>query len=216
MVEWHKRLAPIHWLALYCLIIIVWSVWGVADFGVWVFEIWVGLLGLAILLLTAKRFPFSNLVYVLVGVHFTVLALGAHYTYAEMPLFNWLRDTFHLARNHFDRVGHFMQGFTPAIVAREILLRTTRLQPGKMIGFLSICVPFALSAFWEILEMAIVLLFYKSEGMGWLGVQGDIWDAQWDMTMCLIGATLAVLLLSRLHDKSIEKALAGQARRRTS
>lgn len=203
MTRLFSRFAPVHWLALYCLVVGVWSIIGVSDIGVWFFELFVGLAGLAILLFTARRFPFSNLLYVVFGVHFTILAIGAHYTYAGMPLFNWLRDTFDLSRNHFDRVGHFFQGFTPALVAREILMRRNQLKSGGMLGYLCISVAGGITAFWEILEAWIVMLFYKKEGQEWLGWQGDIWDAQWDMTMCFTGAILALLFLRKAHDRSM-------------
>ena len=189
-----NALTPPIILTIYCVIVAIISLIGAADFWVWVFEIYTGVLALIILNLTYKRFPFSNLVYWLVGVHFTVLAVGAHYTYAEMPLFNWLRDTFDLSRNHYDRVGHFMQGFVPVIVAREILLRTTKIVRSKMLAFISVSICLAISAFWEILEMTVVLLFYKEAGMAWLGTQGDTFDPVWDMTMALIGAILAYIL----------------------
>jgi putative membrane protein len=194
-------------LAVYCLIIGLWSLIGAADFWTWVFEIYVGVIAVVLVLFTYKRFPLSNLMYVLIGSHFTILAIGAHYTYAEMPLFNWLKETFSLSRNHYDRVGHFMQGFVPAIFAREILIRVKKFKPSTMLGFICVCIPLALSAFWEILETAIVLLFYKTEEPNWLGIQGDIWDPQWDMALALIGATLAILLLSRMHNSSIKKVL---------
>ncbi len=201
------HLHPAVILSLYCLVVGVWSLIGASDFWTWVFEIYVGVIAIALVLLTYRRFPLSNLMYTLIGAHFTVLAIGAHYTYAEMPLFSWLKETFELSRNHFDRVGHFMQGFVPAMFAREILIRVKKIKKGAMLGFICICIPLALSAFWEILEMAIVLLFYRAQGQGWLGLQGDVWDPQWDMTMALFGAALAILLLSKLHNKSIERIM---------
>jgi putative membrane protein len=184
----------------------IWSGIKPYDYGVWLFELALGLIGLGILIFTYNRFQFSGLVYVLVGIHFAVLAIGAKYTYAEMPLFNWLRDTFHLARNYYDRVGHFMQGFVPALIVREVLLHKTPLKPGKWLGFLCISVCLAFSAFYELLEWWMVLVFYPKEGANWLGMQGDIWDAQSDMLMALIGAILAIVFLSRLHDKSMKKS----------
>jgi len=159
--------------------------------------------GVGLLALTYWRFPFSRLVYLLVAVHFTILAVGAKYTYAEMPLFNWLRDTFDLTRNYYDRVGHFAQGFFPALIAREILLRTTPLRPGKMLTFLVASVCLALSAFYELIEWWVVLVFYPESGPEWLGLQGDPWDAQQDMFMALLGAVAALALLSRAHDRSL-------------
>lgn len=187
--------------------VVVWSGIRPYDQVVWLFEISLGLLGALLLLATCRRFRFSNLVYVLVCAHIIVLAVGAKYTYAEMPLFNWLRDTFDWSRNHYDRVGHFMQGFVPVMVVREFLLRMTSLTRGKMLVFLTVCVVLALSAFYELIEMWMVLLFYPDQGPEWLGLQGDPWDAQWDMTMALCGAVLAYGLLNRLHDRSLESPL---------
>jgi putative membrane protein len=182
-----------------------WSAWRPYDYGTWAFELALGFAGLAVLAATRRRFHMSGLAYALAAVHFVILAAGAKYTYAEMPLFNWLRDALGLARNHFDRVGHFMQGFVPAILAREVLLRTSPLRPGKWLSFLCVAVPLAFSAFYELLEWWMVALFYPSHGPYWLGMQGDPWDAQWDMLMALAGATLAIALLSRLHDRSMRR-----------
>ena len=185
-----------------------WSAWKPYDYGTWAFELALGFAGVAVLIATYRRFPMSNLVYALAAVHFVVLAAGAKYTYAEMPLFNWLRDVLGLSRNHFDRVGHFMQGFVPAIIARELLLRTSPLRPGKWLSFLCVAVCLAFSAFYELLEWWMVVVFYPAEGPSWLGMQGDPWDAQSDMLMALTGAILAILLLSRLHDRSLARLAA--------
>jgi putative membrane protein len=182
------------------------------DYAVWIFELSIGLAAAAALVATRRRFPFSSLVYILASIHFVVLAVGAHWTYAEAPPGYWLKDLLGLSRNPFDRVGHFMQGFVPAIVVREILLRTTGLRRGPMLGFLCIAVCLAFSAFYELIEWWIVVLFYPQSGPEWLGMQGDPWDAQGDMLMCLIGATLAVPGLSALHNRSMaarESAAAG-------
>jgi putative membrane protein len=204
--HWWQRLHPATWLLIYCAVAAVVSIINCEDVWVWVFEIYVGIIGVLIAFFTRKRFPLSNVLYVVIGLHFTVLATGAHYTYAKMPLFDWLKDVLHLSRNHFDRVGHFMQGFCPALVTREILVRKSKLAIGKMLAFLSVAVPLALSALWEILEMLFVVLIYKNQGMEWLGIQGDIWDSHWDMTLCLIGAIAAIILLSRWHTRSMAKA----------
>lgn len=193
-------------MLLIAAVFFIWSAIKPYDYGIWIFELSLGLIGIFILLAIYTRFRFSGLVYILVGIHFAVLAIGAKYTYAEMPLFNWLRDTFHLSRNHYDRVGHFMQGFVPALIVREVLLRKTPLKPGGWLGFLCISVCLAFSAFYELLEWWMVSVFYSKEGAEWLGIQGDIWDAQKDMLMALIGATLAILILSRYHDQSMKKS----------
>ena len=184
-------------------IVFVWSAIRPLDYGVWLFELSLGLVGVGFLVATRRRYPFSGLAYALATLHFVILACGAKYTYAEMPLFNWLRDAFHLSRNHFDRVGHLAQGFIPAIFVREFLRRTGRLEPGPLLGFLSVSVCLAFSAFYELLEWWIVVLFYPTSGAEWLGMQGDPWDAQEDMLMALIGAVASILMLSSWHERSM-------------
>src|SRR6266850_5290259 len=196
---------PILRLLAFSAIVLAWSLVHPLDYWVWLFEISAGIVGLAVLAATYRRFPFSRLVYLLAGIHFAVLAIAARYTYAEMPLFNWLRDTLGLARNHFDRVGHFLQGFVPAMIAREFLLRFSPLKPGKVLAFLCIGIALAISAFWELIEWWTVVLFYPTAGPEWLGTQGDPWDAQWDMFMAVAGAVTSILLLSGTHDRSMTK-----------
>ena len=180
-----------------------WSAIHPRDYAVWLFELSLGLAGVAFLVVTRRRFRVSGLAYVLAAVHFVILACGAKYTYAEMPLFDWLRDAFGLARNHFDRVGHFAQGFIPAIFVREWLRRSGGQGPGVRLGFLCVSVCLAFSAFYELLEWGIVLRFYADSGPEWLGMQGDPWDAQQDMLMALCGATASILLLSKAHERSM-------------
>ncbi len=189
---------------------VAWSAIDTPDYGVWFFELVPGSIATGLLVLTFKRFRFSNLAYFLICGQFLVLATGAKYTYAEVPLFDWLQDQLHLRRNHFDRVVHFVQGFVPAIIVRELLLRLSPLLPGKWLFVVVISICLAFSALYEILEMWVVLLFYPDSGPEWLGMQGDPYDAQWDMTMALIGATLAQLTLGRLHDRSISAVTARQ------
>lgn len=185
------------------ILLVIWSGWRPYDRWTWVFELVLGVMGLAVLSLSWRRFTFSNLVYVLAGIHFAILALGAKYTYAEMPLFDWLRDAAGLARNHYDRVGHFAQGFIPAIILRELLIRVVRMRRGVVLSLVCIGLCLGMSAFYEFIEWWIVVLFYPEQGPAWLGMQGDPWDAQWDMFMAFCGATLAILTLSRMHDRSM-------------
>jgi putative membrane protein len=182
----------------------VWSGIQPKDRGIWLFELVLGFLGIAILIATYRRFRFSGLAYFLMGLHFIILAIGARYTYGEVPFFNWLKEQLGLSRNHFDRVGHFAQGFVPAIIVREILARRSPLERGKWLGLLSVCVCLAFSAFYEILEWWMVICFYPDSGPEWLGLQGDPWDPHWDMTLALGGASLSLFLLSRFHDRSIQ------------
>ncbi len=134
--------------------------------------------------------------------HGVILMIGGHYTYAEMPLFNWLRDSFDLARNHYDRLGHVAQGFIPAIITREILLRTSPLKPGKWLFFLTTCVCLAISAFYEMIEWWVAV-GSGDNAVAFLATQGDVWDTQWDMFLALCGALSSQLLLRRWHDSQL-------------
>ena len=183
-------------------LVFIWSVIGAHDRFTWFLEVFPILIVLPLLVATYSRFPLSRLVYVLIAVHAVILMIGGHYTYAEMPLFNWLRDEFHLARNYYDRLGHVAQGFIPAMVAREILLRTSPLRPGKWLFFLVTCVALAISACYEFLEWWVALAS-GSDATAFLATQGDIWDTQWDMFLALVGAITAQLLLWRIHDRSM-------------
>ena len=184
--------------------VLVWSGIRPHDYFTWFLEVLPALLGVGILAAIYPRFKFTNLTYGLVWIQCAILMVGGHYTYAEMPLFNWIRDTFGLMRNNYDKVGHFAQGFVPAIVAREALLRVTPLKPGKMVSFIVVSICLAFSALYELFEWQVAVIL-GPRTKDFIGSQGDIWDTQEDMFMCLIGAILAVLLLSRIHDKLIEK-----------
>lgn len=191
------------WLVPGVLLVAAWSAVGARDLFTWAFELGPGFAALAFLVAVYPVFPLSRAVCVLALVHFLVLAVGAKYTYAEAPPGEWMRSAFGLDRNPFDRVGHFMQGFVPALVAREVFVRKTPLRPGRMLFFVTSCFALAFSAFYELLEWWIVLAFYPDAGPEWLGHQGDPWDAQADMLMALIGAVLSQLLFSRLQDRQI-------------
>jgi putative membrane protein len=177
------------------------------DRGTWLLEVAPVLIALPILGATRKRFPLTDLLYVLVALHALVLILGGAYTYARVPLGDWMRDGLHLARNPYDRIGHFMQGFVPALVAREILLRGGFVAGRRMVAFLAVCVALAVSASYELLEWAAALALGQG-ATEFLGTQGDPWDTQWDMFMALVGASVAMLGFSRLHDASM-RALEG-------
>lgn len=182
----------------------VWSAIHPHDRFTWYLEVFPVMLALPILLLTYKRFPFSRLAYGLMLVHAIILLIGGHYTYAEMPLFSWLRDVNGWDRNYYDRLGHVAQGFIPAIVAREILLRTSPLRPGKWLFFLVLCVALAISALYEMLEWWVAVAS-GSDAVAFLATQGDVWDTQWDMFLALLGALAALLLLSGWHDRSMRR-----------
>ena len=184
------------------IIIIMWSVINPLDLFTWFLEVLPVLIGIIVLIYIYPRFRFSNFVYTLLWLHAIILIVGGHYTYAEMPLFNWLRDFFDLGRNYYDRLGHFAQGFIPAMVTREVLLRQTPLKHGKWLNFIIISICLALSAAYELFEFATAKLLGATAD-SFLGSQGDVWDAQWDMTFALIGAILALLLLSKFHDRAL-------------
>lgn len=160
------------------------------------------MIGLPLLLLTHRRFPLSPLVVRLLFVHGLILMLGGHYTYARVPLGFWVQDAFDLARNHYDRLGHLAQGFVPAMLAREILLKQTPLQPGGWLFLLTTSVMLAFSACYEFIEWWAALAI-GADADAFLATQGDVWDTQWDMFLALIGAMAAQLLLARMHDRQL-------------
>lgn len=173
----------------------------------WFLEIvWV-LIALPLLALTAKRFPLTRLLYVLIALHMGVLMLGGHYTYAEVPLGFWMQEAFGFARNHYDRLGHFMQGFVPAILARELLLRLTPLWRGGWLFYLVVAACLSFSAFFELIEWWSALV-WGADADAFLATQGDPWDTQWDMFLALCGAILAQLALARWHDRQLGPAFA--------
>lgn len=174
--------------------------WMMENFPVWI--------GFPIVLFTHRRFPLSTLCLVLLLLHSLVLAVGGHYTYAKVPLGDWARNAFHFSRNHYDRLGHFAQGFVPAILVREILSRRLALR-GFALASLTVACCLAFSAFYELIEWWTALA--TGEGAtAFLGTQGDPWDTQWDMCFALIGAAVALLTLSHVHNVSMRKAVAAR------
>ena len=171
----------------------------------WALEVGPGWIEIAVLAALYRRLPLSHLVYATVFVHTLLLIYGGYYTYALTPLGNWAKEAFGLARNHYDRVGHVALGVFPVLLVRELLLRTSPLQRGKWLAFLSVSVVFAFAAFWELLEWWTTLIVASDVGQAFLGSQGDVWDAQWDMLLALVGALLSLLVLSRLHDRSMAR-----------
>ncbi|MHC4396238.1 MAG: DUF2238 domain-containing protein [Planctomycetota bacterium] len=161
-------------------------------------------MGAAILISIYRKFRFTSLVYILIWVHMIILLVGAHYTYARMPLFDWFKDVFDLSRNHYDRLGHFVQGFVPAIIAREVLLRKSILQNRRWLFFIVLCICLALSATFELFEW-LVAAAAQDDAVSFLAIQGDEWDTQKDMALCLVGAIIALLSLGKLHNKALEK-----------
>jgi putative membrane protein len=192
---------PRVWLLL-TLVVLLWSAIEPKDRFTWFLEVAPVLLALPLLLLTRVTFPLTPLAYGLLTLHGVILMIGGHYTYAEMPLFNWLRDSLDLARNHYDRVGHIAQGFIPAIVTRELLLRNSPLVNGKWLFFLTTCVCLAISAFYEMIEWWVAV-GSGDEAVAFLATQGDVWDTQWDMFLALCGAVCSQLVLRRRHDRQL-------------
>ncbi len=199
--------ASLLWLASLATVA-AWSLFRPHDYLTWGLESFPVFFGVALLAATRQRFPLTPLAYVLIWLHAVVLLVGGHYTYAEMPLFNWMRDAFGLARNDYDRLGHFMQGAVPALVAREVLLRTSPLRRGGWLFFLVTCVCLSISVCYEFVEWWSAVLL-QSSADSFLGTQGDAWDTQWDMFMCLMGALSAQLLLSRWHDRQMARGPTG-------
>jgi len=174
------------------------------DRATWWMEVAPVLIAAPILVATYRRFPLTTLLYVLICAHALVLILGGAYTYARVPLGFWLQDLLSLERNPYDRIGHFMQGFVPAMLAREILLRNNSVNGKRMAAFLSVCVALAISAFYELIEWWAALALGQG-AEDFLGTQGDPWDTQADMFLALIGAGAALATLSRLHDRQMQR-----------
>jgi len=189
------------------LVVFVWSGITPKDRMTWVLEVFPVVGAVPLLIATRRRFPLTTLAYVLVAIHCCILMVGGRYTYAEVPLFNWIRDAFHLARNHYDRLGHLAQGFVPAILAREILLRKTDLRRGGWLFFLVTCVCLAISAVYELIEWGTAAAS-GSAADAFLGTQGDPWDTQKDMLCAGIGALAGQLTLGGFHDRQLAKLAA--------
>jgi putative membrane protein len=195
----------LHLTLLVCLaLILIWSAIRPHDYFTWALEVAPALLGVGVLALFYNRFRFTNLVYILVFSHCIILIVGGKYTYAEMPLFNWIRDTFGHARNNYDKVGHFAQGFFPAIVIREVLIRNKVVRRGGWLFFIVACVALAFSAFYEFIEWWVSLAV-GSKGDSFLGTQGYVWDTQSDMFLAMSGAILSQLIFSKMHDTGLQK-----------
>ena len=184
---------------------LVWSAIGAKSLGTWALEVvWV-FLGAPLVLAFRERFPLTRLVCWLLVLHAVVLCYGGHYTYAETPIGDWFREQFDLSRNHYDRFAHFIQGFVPALLVRELLLRLTPLRRGGWTFTLTVAVCLSVSACFEFVEWASALIL----GAGaddFLATQGDVWDTQWDMFLALCGAVIAQIALSRLHDRQLRGA----------
>jgi len=193
----------IAWIAIFSAVLI-WSGIGPHDYPTWLLEVAPAIIAAAVLWFTRERFPLTRLTYTLILIHCIILMVGGHYTYAEVPLGDWVKEAFDQTRNNYDKLGHFAQGFVPAIVAREILIRLKVVNFPGWRDFLIVCVALAISAFYELIEWWVALLSEEAAD-SFLGTQGYIWDTQSDMWLALLGAVSALVLLSRLHDRQLRK-----------
>lgn len=190
---------------------LVWSGIAPHDRFTWLLEVFPVLLGLPVLIYLYPRFRLTPLVYALLALHAVILMVGGKYTYAQVPVGFWIQDAFGLARNHYDRIGHFVQGFVPAMLAREILIRRSPLRGSRWLPFLVVCFCLAFSAFYELIEFWTALATGEA-AEAFLGTQGDPWDTQWDMMLALIGALTALGLLSPWHDRQLQELEAERPR----
>jgi putative membrane protein len=187
---------------------LVWSGLYPKDSLTWLLEVMPALIGFVVLVATRRKFPLTGLTYLLILLHCVILMVGGHYTYAEVPLFDWIRDLFELERNNYDKVGHFIQGFVPVIIAREILIRNAIISGKGWLSFIVVCICLAISAFYELIEWWVAIMTGDS-AEAFLGTQGYVWDTQSDMMYALVGAIVALVLLSKVHDRQIKTLVHG-------
>jgi len=189
-------------LLIVFIIALLWSGIQPHDYFTWALEVFPAVIGVIVLLATRNRFPLTMLTYCLILIHCCILFVGGHYTYALVPLFDWVREIFQQSRNNYDKVGHFAQGFVPAIITRELFIRLNVINNKRWIAFLTVCVCVTISAGYEFLEWFVAIVSGES-AESFLGTQGYVWDTQSDMLYALIGAVCMVVLLSRIHDKQL-------------
>jgi len=189
------------WLAIF-FIVLIWSGIDPKDYFTWFLEVMPAIIAFVLLIITKNKFKFTKLAYTLILVHCIILMVGGHYTYAQVPLFNWLKDVFDLERNNYDKIGHLAQGFIPAIIAREILIRYNVVNNKYWLITFVISICLSISSLYELVEWWVAELTGES-AEAFLGTQGYIWDTQSDMGLALLGSVLALLLLSRYHDVQI-------------
>ena len=181
-------------------VILIFSGINTNDKFTWFLEVLPVIITSIVLIVTYKKFKFTNFVYILIWIHAMILIVGGFYTYAEMPLFNWIRDTFDLSRNYYDRLGHFAQGFIPAMVIREAFIKNKIIKNQAWTNFIVIAICLSISASYEIIEFAVARI--TGEGAeAFLGTQGDIWDTQWDMFFALIGSIFSIMTLGKYHNR---------------
>ena len=203
----HRRIEPFI-LCITATAVLVASGIAPHDRLTWELEIsWVAV-GIPILILTYRRFPLTPLLYRLLFIHAVILIIGGYYTYARVPFGFWAGELFHWTRNNYDRLGHFVQGFVPAILAREILIRRLPLHGSRWLPLIVVCICLAFSAFFELLEWAAAVI-YGGGATAYLATQGDPWDTQWDMLWAIIGAVTSLVTLSRVHDRQVAALVKG-------
>lgn len=181
---------------------LVWSGIAPHDYFTWLLEVFPAIIGLLVLIFTYSKFKFTDLVYGFILAHCFVLFIGGHYTYAEVPAFNWLKEVLHQSRNNYDKVGHFTQGFVPAMIARELFIRNEIVKKGAWLSFLTVCVCLSISVVYEFLEW-FVAIFSGESADAFLGTQGYVWDTQSDMLYATIGAICMLVFLSKIQDRQI-------------
>ena len=194
------------WLAIF-FSVLIWSVINPEDFLTWILETAPAMIAFIVLMATRSRFPLTNLAYDLILILSLILMIGGHYTYAKVPLFDWFKEVFNLDRNNFDKAAHFAQGFVPAIIAREIIIRNHVVTDSSWLNFFVICICLAISAFYELIEWCVALVS-KEASEAFLGTQGYVWDTQSDMALALLGAMVALVTLNQIHDRQISNLIA--------
>ncbi len=199
----YARPLPILWTVSF-FAVLIWSGIAPKDYPTWVLEVAPAIIGFIVLALTRRSFPLTPLVYTLILLHCWILMVGGHYTYAEVPLFDTIKEIFDQSRNNYDKVGHFAQGFVPALICREILIRRQVINGKNFTHFFTLCFVLALSAFYELIEWWVAL-FSEEAADAFLGTQGYVWDTQSDMAWALTGGISALLFLSGYHNKQIKQ-----------
>ncbi len=191
------------WIVIF-MVVLIWSGISPKDGVTWGLEVFPAVLGGLVLWFTRDRFPLTTLVYVLILIHCVILMIGGHYTYAEVPLGDWVRDAFDGTRNNYDKLGHFVQGYIPALIARELMIRLGVFNSARWRDFFIVSFCLGFSAFYELIEWWVALLSDEAAD-AFLGTQGYIWDTQSDMGIALLGAIMALLTLSKIHDRQLSE-----------
>ena len=194
----------IYTLLILTVVLFIWSAINPFEYFTWFLEVLPAVIGIILLIVTFKPFRFTNLVYILIFLHCAILIIGGYYTYAEVPLFDWIQETFNQSRNNYDKVGHFAQGFVPAMIIREILIRKNVVRSIKWLNFVVVCIAMGISVTYEFIEWAVSLGTGEG-GDAFLGTQGYIWDTQSDMLYGTVGAIFALISMGKIHNRQIEK-----------